>query len=335
MLKVIADQLAIKKHVRQFAKKFKPFIDEKIKVKLGHQGASFPAKVLWSKRLGIWLFAHAIKDVRYWNAFGMGKPEPDELVSITAEINFPWSGVDRKTGGTFARDAWGNVFVIHRGKIGGGKKGVGKSLFEHNYRGVWAFMEDGDGISQVAVIGALQSPRIALQIAQFVKKIELLKIAAVQSSQTEIIFPEIPFREDLVGSLPLSDQPSISAECDHDLIISSLAALLKRWKFRIGNDENHELFCVDPSSNKISHVFEVITDNKEKSIMAAAAKLFLQIKSNEGNPFPILILPEEKMATYAQILQKIGIATVGFRVEEERIIFPDLVKIRLDQNQQL
>ncbi|MGD0021584.1 MAG: restriction endonuclease, partial [Smithellaceae bacterium] len=92
MLKIIEDQPVIKKYVRQFTKGFKPFIDEEIKVKLGHQGASFPAKVLWSKNLGIWKFSHAIKGVRYWNAFGVGKPQEASLLSITAEINFPWTG---------------------------------------------------------------------------------------------------------------------------------------------------------------------------------------------------------------------------------------------------
>jgi len=44
MLKVIEEQAAIKKYAGQFNKKFKSFIDEEIKVKLGHQGAGFPAK---------------------------------------------------------------------------------------------------------------------------------------------------------------------------------------------------------------------------------------------------------------------------------------------------
>ena len=329
MLKVIADQLAIKKHARQFIRKFKPFVDEQIKVKLGHQGASFPAKVSFSKKLGIWIFSHAIKDVRYWNAFGIGKPQPGALLSITSEINFPWSGLDRKTGAAFAEDAWGNIFVIHRGKIGGGKKGIGKYLFEHNYRGVWSYMEDGDCITQVAVIGVLRSTRLALQTAQFVKKIEMLKSAAVHSSQTEINFPEVTFREDLVGSLPSSEEPDIDAQCDHDLVISNLAALLQNWKFKTGNDNNHELFLIDPSKNKISHIFEVLTDNKEKNILAAAAKLLLQTTGDEGNSLPILVLPEEKIIPYAQMLQKIGITVLGFRLEDDRIIFPDLGKIRL------
>jgi hypothetical protein len=332
MLKVVADQPAIKKYTSLFVKKFKPFIDETIKVKLGHQGASFPAKVLWSRKLGIWLFSQTINNDRYWNAFGKGKPKEANILSITAEINFPWVGIDRKTGGAFAEDAWGNIFVIHRGKIGGGKKGVGKSLFEHNYRGVWSFMEDGDSLTQVAVIGALNSNRFALQTALFIKKIEKLKSTAAISPQTEINFAEISFREDLMGNVPSANESEILAACDGDLVVMSLANLLIRWRFQIGNDANHQLFIIDHPHGKISHVFEVLADIKESSVMAAAAKLLLQRAADEGNPLPILVLPEEGINTYAQELQKIDIFVIGYRLDGERIIFPDLGKIKLDQN---
>jgi hypothetical protein len=328
MLKVIEEQPAIKKYAGQFNKKFKSFIDEEIKVKLGHQGAGFPAKVLWSKSLGIWKFSRAVKEVRYWNAFGVGKPGASSVLSIASEINFPWAQIDRKTGGAFAEDACGNVFVIHRGKIGGGKKGVGKSLFEHNYRGVWSFMEDGDSISQVAVIGALNSPRFALQAAQFVKKIEILKSTAAPSTQTEMNFSEISFREDLVGSAPILAEDEIGLACDHDLVVGSLAALLQRQKIKIGNDTESELFTVDPSENRISYIFEVLTDTKEKNVLAAAAKLLLQTSAAALNPLPVLILPEDKVNSYAQELQRINISVIGFHWQEEKVVFSGLDKIK-------
>ncbi len=196
-------------------------------------------------------------------------------------------------------------------------------------------MEDGDGIAQVAVIGVLNSPRLALQTAHFVKKIALLKSNAVYSSQMEFVFPDATFREDLVGSLPAAEEPDVAARCDHDLVISNLATLLARWKFRIGNDNNSELFLVDPSGKMKSHVLKVLTEADEKNIHAAAAKLLLQTTGDPGNPLPILILPEGKMIAYAQVLQKIGITVIGFCLDGERIIFHDLGKIRLDQNSQL
>lgn len=330
MLKVITEQTAIKKHAGQFNKKFKPFIGEEIKVKLGHQGASFPAKVSWLSNLGIWKFSRAIKDVRYWNAFGVEKPGISGVLSIASEINFPWAQIDRKTGGAFAQDSWGNVFVVHRGKIGGGRKGVGKSLFEQNYRGVWSFMQDGDSISQVAVIGHLASSRFALQAAQFVKKIEIMKLSAAESTQTEMDFSEITFREDLIGSeTPLPEDEIISA-CDHDLIVGELASLLQRKKVKIGNDTESELFAVDSFENRISHIFEIVTNTKEKSILAAAGKLLLQTSAAAVNPLPVLILPEDKKIHYEPELGRINISVIGFYWQDEKAVFSGLGKIRFE-----
>jgi hypothetical protein len=335
MLKVVEDEKLIARYARQLAKSFKPFRDEKVKVKLGHQGASFGAKVSWSKRLGIWIFSQVTQDVRYWNAFGIGKPRVAGHLPITAEINFPWAGIDRKTGAAFAKDACNRIFVIHRGKIGGGKKGIGKSLFAENYRGSWAWMEDGDTLTQVAVIGALGSDRFALQAAQFVGKIEKLKSTASFSSQTSINFPEVSFHEELVGDPPSSDFYQDDCDCDHDLIISHLAALLSRRKLKIGNDAHVELFAMQPSSDVISHIFAASAGRSEQSVLACAAKLLLRKSGMAGHPSAVLILPEDKADEYDQPMRRIGIDVSGYRLEGERIIFPDPGKIKLDQNSQL
>ena len=336
MLKVIEDEKLIAKYVRQFAKSFKPFMDERIKVKLGHQGASFGVKVSWSKKLGIWIFSQATKDVRYWNAFGIGKPPASGHLAITAEINFPWEGIDRKTGAAFAQDEWNRIYAIHRGKIGGGKKGLGKSLFEENYRGLWARMEDGGSLTQVAIIGALHSSRFALQTAQFVRKIEKLKSKASLSSQTLLNFSEVSFHEELVGSPPAPhiDDNDFYA-CDHDLIVSHLAALLHRWKFKVGNGTNSELFLMSPASDRISHVLAVSADSDEKSVLSVAAKLLLLQSAEADHPSVILLMPEDKINRYVEQMERIHIEVLGYRLEGERIIFPDFGKIRLDQNTQL
>jgi hypothetical protein len=328
MLKVVADQKAIKKYAGLFNKKFKPSVAATIKVKLGHQGASFPARVLWLQELGIWKFSQAVKEVRYWNAFGLDKPGAASVLSIASEINFPWNQIDRKMGGAFAEDHWGNVFVIHRGKIGGGKKGIGKSLFEQNYRGVWSFMEDGDTISQVAVIGNLQSERFALQTAQFVKKIEIMKTSAADSMQTEMDFAEVTFREDRIGSeTPLPEDEIISA-CDHDLVVSKLAAQLQRQKIKIGNDTESELFAVDASENRISHIFEIVADAKEKNVMAVAGKLLMQTSAAAVNPQPVAVLPLDIKEMYAEEFHRINISVIGFHWQEDKIIFSGLERIK-------
>lgn len=332
MLKVVVEQRAIKKYAGLFNKRFKPFVDEELKVKLGHQGASFPAKVFWSQKLGVWKFSQIVKETRYWNAFGLEKPVESGVLSIASEINFPWDQIDRKTGGAFAEDHCGNGFVIHRGKIGGGKKGVGKSLFEQHYRGVWAFMEDGDCVSQVAVIGHLQSSRFALQAAQFVRKIEMMKLSAAASAQTEMDFAEVRFRENLIGGMAPLPEEQIADACDRDVLVRQLADELQRRKIKIGNDAKTELLAVDAAGKRLSHIFEVIADTAEKNVAAAVGKVMLQISGSERPILPVLALPENIASRYEPDLQRLNISVIRFHWKGETAVFSGLEKIRMDES---
>ena len=324
MLNVVEDEKLIARYARLFTKSFRPFADEKIRVKLGHQGANFDARVTWSKKLNLWFYAQTIQGVRYWNAFGRGKPAASGKLTITAEINFPWKNINRKTGAAFARDRQNRIYVIHRGTIGGGKKGVGKTLFEENYRGVWAWMEDGGSLSQVAVVGCLGSSRFALQAAGFVEKIEKLKLEASRSSQTSLDFPDVSFAGERVGSPPFPALCEEFHDVDHDMIVGHLASLLARRRGKIGNDEDTELFMMQPGSDSLFALFAVCADRREKSVLAAAAKLLLQKSVRDGHPRAILVLPEDEAARYAEPLRRIAIEVFSYRLEGEKILFPDL-----------
>jgi len=65
---------------------------------------------------------------RYWNAFGfLSSKQPS---SIVVEVNFPFQGVNRRIAGVLAWDDVNAIVkVLHRGGIGGGRKGIGKRAF--------------------------------------------------------------------------------------------------------------------------------------------------------------------------------------------------------------
>ena len=79
MLKVVENEVAIRRYQRQFVRALRPLTDATIPVKLGHPGASEKAKVAWLERLGIWFFSRKIAGDRYWHAFGVGRPENPEI----------------------------------------------------------------------------------------------------------------------------------------------------------------------------------------------------------------------------------------------------------------
>ncbi len=324
MLKVLKDESAVKKYRRQFIRSFKPFVDEKIQVHLGHPGGAFRAKVLWSDRLGIWMFHEKISGNRCGHAFGFGKPSGTSSISITCEINFPLHGIDRRMGGALAEDRRGRVFVVHRGKIGGGKKGVGKTLFEKHYRGAWAFMEDGDIVSTVALVGELISPRFVRQVTQFIRKVDTVKdMTARRSSQMEITFDEPRFREELVGSGYDVSEQYPDSDCDHGLVVSDLYAAKKRKGFRVGNDAVYDLFTVD-EKKQVTAVFQVMTDRSTAVLHAGISKLLLNSADLPGNPRLILTVPAGVDLSFADKLKKIGIQILEYEWQEDRAVFPGL-----------
>ena len=327
MLKVIEDESSIRRHQRLFAKALRTLADETIPVKLGHPGASEKAKVTWSEALGIWSFSRKIAGTRYWNAFGVGRPEGGAGIAITCEINFPLCGIDRRTGGAFAQDRAGHVFVVHRGKLGGGRKGIGKSLFENSYRGVWEVMEDGGQESPVALIGVLHSPRFARQIAQFVRKIARMKeSAAARSSQAELTFDEFSVREELIGARYRGDQRETGAECDHGLVVRDLADALRASGLRTGNDAHRDLMAMD-REGRIRAAFQIRTEMTLPGIHTGAAQLLLSGLGLPGSPLFILTLPRPPESALREQLKRLNIAILTYDWQGERAVFPGLEEI--------
>lgn len=108
-----------------------------------------------------------------WNGFGIGAPVANKKVSLAAEINFPAYGINRALSGAFARDEDGRIFVLHRGKIRGGK-----ALFFRYYCGKVASADDGGKTDEFALIAALDSADFADKLAAFVRQILAIKTAA-------------------------------------------------------------------------------------------------------------------------------------------------------------
>jgi hypothetical protein len=326
MLKIIEDEAAVKKYRRQFIKSFKPLIDDKIQVQLGHPGGAFMAKVFWSNRLGIWIFHQKVSQTRCGHAFGVGKPTVTSTVPITCEINFPARGVDRRMGGALAKDRDGRIFVVHRGKIGGGKKGVGKSLFDKYYRGAWAVMEDGFEETPVALVGALHSPRFARQVAQFVRKVERIKdVISYRSPQMEITFDELRFREELTGTGYDGTAEPSDSDCDRGLIVSDLYDTLTRKGYRSGNDSVRDLFVVN-SKRKIAAVFQVIADYSPASLYPGISKLLLNSVDLPDKPCLILIVPEGLEPSLTEKLKKLGIDILEYKWQDDQAVFPGIAR---------
>ncbi len=150
------------------------------KCKLGYQGGTNQADVFWLESVGIWVAFQKIEN-RYWNAFGVVEPENGENLNITCEINSPLKGINRRISGAFAMDNEGEMYILHSGRIGGGRTGIGKSLFKTNYK--YGLIKLDDEL-EYAQIGKLWDATLPNNTANFVKEIDRIKKLAKGESDS-------------------------------------------------------------------------------------------------------------------------------------------------------
>lgn len=182
MLRILENENEIKKAQENFERALKTKSNKRIPVKIGYRGGYEEGKVYYSDKYDIWFyFGGPIegegknKRKRFWSVFGAEEPKPNSNVSIIVEINSPVKGIYRRIGGAFAKDDEENIWLLHRGKIGGGRKRIGKSLFMKNYSGQLQAVADGDQENDLAIIGQMDDSNFPSKIADFVREVERIK----------------------------------------------------------------------------------------------------------------------------------------------------------------
>ena len=183
MLQVISNQIEITQAQSQLRVILQRIPSQQINVKIGHLGASYPTIISYSTQYDIW---HRTGDrfrgsgmasqiYRYWNVFGLSQPKPNSNVSITVEINIPVEGVYRRLGGAFLKDEKRNMFLGHRGRIGGGKKGIGLTKFRQHFGTRLTRVQDGTILADVYVIGKLNDLGFNQNLTDFINEVAALK----------------------------------------------------------------------------------------------------------------------------------------------------------------
>jgi Cdc6-like AAA superfamily ATPase len=176
VLTVIEDVKAIENAQNRFIDIIKKRSNKSVSAKAGYQGGQETGKVYWANNLGIWLMTRKLEDSRYWNGFGIKEPSEGEGLTITAEINFPIEGIDRRIAGAFVTDG-NEVYVAHRGKLGGN---FSKKFFDDNYKGNWTTIQDGNQQTGVVLISSLDDEKLPEKVKEFIFEVDRMKTGKIQ-----------------------------------------------------------------------------------------------------------------------------------------------------------
>lgn len=280
----------------------------------------------WHKQHRFWVLFNAQDFSKYWCAFGTADPNSDRSLSITCEINPPKQGFSRRNAGVFLRDNHSALYLAHSGKIGGGRKGIGKEAFLDQYTNELEEVTWPDGItSKLIILGKIDGKSFVQSIANFVKDVDSFKLEATHHAPTTITSrnPNLTFTPEFEGRTKYSLASNIEARRTHGTVVNTLHNKLKALGQESYSTEKIDLFLADGNSN-ITHLFEVKVDQKTTNLYQAVGQVMLHGALEKGDPRRILVLPGNVSPETAQRMKKLGITILRYEWKNKRPIFKNL-----------
>lgn len=290
MLTILSRRKDIREAQDRFEKSFNAHGKRTEKINVGHQGASFPVDVSWSDSLQLWWTFDSEK-TKYWSAFGTDEPHWGAFPphSITCEINSPLSGIYRQTAGAFAVDEKDQLFVLHRGKIGGGRASIGKSGFTDNFSGTWLTVNDGGQRTDVALVGCLEERAFPENVSWFVHEVKRIKEVAIGGEKYST-HRRHKYTPEFFGLKEYSTSRNIRAECNHGLVVKYLREKLEKTGLNVANDRYRDLY-VSGKGGATKTLFEIKTGNSISDVYSAIGQLLFHSALEKRRPKLVAVLP--------------------------------------------
>lgn len=325
MITIVTDRHEIRKLHQQFHKQLDKYLTDQIDCWVGYPSGSFEDNVKYYSELDIWI-SKAEHHNKFWNGFGVGRPLAGKNNSLNGEINFPYEGNYRKVAGAFAVEENGNILVLHRGKIGGGKPGIGKSYFTDNYRGDFITAIDGDRETNFCLVGELNSLHFPIQISNFIH--EIYRVKKLEDNETSSSFSHLTdfnYTEEHFGKSVTERNDPITIDRTHGIIVSALAKELQKRKLNIANDKNRDLFI--HKAGQISTLFEIKTSCSTQHLYSAVGQLLIYSIPLKNSVKLVAVLPDKLSKSVSKRFNTLGIDILYYHWDNQKIIFLDIDKI--------
>jgi hypothetical protein len=273
---------------------------------IGFPGDNFDLPLFSAGRERLWVaFAGPSKDApipRYWNGFGIYQPDKPAQ-SITVEINISTESVGAQVSGFFAQDnETGDIFLMHSGKIGGGRPGIGKTAFLAWSKAKLVQVPDPRGGSRSGIaVGKINSPDLADRIEAFVRNIYNFKDQAARGELQTVEFKRRVaefdrYSKEFSGRKRGSRNGYVEYLTYHGDIVQRLyeerTSRLSHGE-KVFNSSLIDLFV--KRNGALSEVYEVKTGVGRQMLYTAIGQLLTHSTGGTGQIAKILVLPAEEI----------------------------------------
>lgn len=289
---------------------------------IGHRGGATGAEAYGTDEGDFWTCASTVD----WNPFGIGANP-----SMVVQVNFSTGSTTRKSIGVFAEDDNGQIVVMHRGNIGGGRKGIGKKLLMSNTHSPCEWVQAENQEIEMLVVGQLRSPLFGAQLKHFVAEVQRVKQLPEQASLTGLVpslfqIEEGVFKSEASGYSTLSLGERRASNRTHGLVVDALKKQLQQ-RFRtpdwhIYNDRHRDL--IFKHREVIVALFEIKTVANTQDVATALGQLLLYGAAVPAPLRRIMVLPEPLTSTAVHYLAQWGIECIYFSGRADKPIFANL-----------
>jgi len=330
MLSIISNKKQIAECHSLFHKKLYTHFTNKVWCRVGYPGGSFEDDVYYSPDLDLWICDEKLKN-RFWNGFGHGTPTTLNSNSISGEINFPYQGINRRVAGAFAIEQHGNILVLHRGKIGGGKPGRGKNLFPEHFRGDKVIAIDGDRDTEFCLVGELNSPLLHKQVETFVSEMRRIKHLGKKLSETDFAnLNKFQYTSESFGESEVEKEGTSIINRTHGIVVDALVKELQKRGHLVANDKNRDLFIYQ--ENKINILFEIKTSSSSQCIYQAVGQLLIYSIPIKNPVHLVSVFPKKLSRIVEERISIYGIKPLYYHWHEDEPQFIGLDEILFEKN---
>lgn len=329
---VLVDATAAKRRAQaQLERNLKSVLDHQGSLNIGFRGDNFDHDVFGFGPGELWASFKPPEQEgstrRFWNGFGIFQPDR-AAQNITVEINIPLETNQERAAGFFAEDPLtGAVYLMHSGKIGGGRKGIGKSAFLAWSRSELIDVATGDGeIRSGLIIGNIDDADLAGRIWRFVQLVAAFKEAAISGDldttefQAQIEAFE-RYRKEFSGrKRGRRSADDIDYISYHGDVVQSLyeerSARLRNGE-AIGNTGLIDLFV--SHGGKLTEIYEVKTNTERQALYTAIGQLITHGAGNTPKRFIVVPAQETIPEDFIAALEENKIAVRRFKVAGRKV----------------
>lgn len=235
---------------------------------------------------------------RYWNSFGVYQPGQAGLV-ITVEINIPTTRNSGRVSGFFARDTeTGEIYLMHDGGVGGGRKGIGRDAFLAWTGAIPIAVATSDGEPRYGLMVSPLNKNLGRRLVHFLESVRDFKAAVVagevdQNTINEALPRYRDFYSEFSGTKRGKRKEEFEYRSRHGEVVDSVA----EWRTAsLGRQQvlkkNTFVDLAVFSGERLDEIYEVKTSMDRQALYTAVGQILVH-EAGRNAKARYLVVPDE------------------------------------------